>query len=124
MTFNSPTAWEPFGSTLLLKPSASDGVSQGGIIIPETSRRKTSSGFIIKLGPDDLQFAIGDEVFFEQHTEIPVELDDNHEKAYVIQASSVLLVRRAKPPTSNVTSHSIGSKPYMGGIPETEGSPE
>ena len=94
-SFSSETKWKPRGSMLLLKPTLEAEKSEGGIIIPDAVRRKAQSGFIVKKGPEvDATLWIGDEVFFEQHQEYRIILDDIKEEAVLISDAHILLQMR------------------------------
>lgn len=101
-TFAKPTRWEPKSSYLLLKPTIEDERTSGGIILPDATRKKPCSGFIVKMGVYVQDYKIGDEVFFEQHQETRVKLDDNDEEAILLSVDHVLL---HYPQSQNVTSH-------------------
>lgn len=93
--FLGETKWQPRNNQLLLVPTLEEEKSEGGIIIPETVRRKACSGFIAKKGPDvDPSLRVGDEVFFEQHQEYRIVLDDINEDAVLIADNNILLSRR------------------------------
>ena len=113
-SFDKPTKWNPRGSMLLLVPTIEPERSTGGIVIPDAVRRKATSGFIANRGadvPPDLQ--VGDEVFFEQHQEYRIVLDDNEEEAILIDAYKVLLHLPCS--TRHETSHSNGGPSGSGG---------
>ncbi len=101
--FDKPTTWKPKPDHMLLVPVQSEETSKGGIIIPDAVRKKLSSGYIAVIGSDVNMnrnpqdwFALGDEVFFEQHSETRLKLDDNDEEAYLVAADSVLLHKPAE----------------------------
>lgn len=105
--FDSPSKWNPRGNQLLLVPTVEEEKSEGGIFIPETVRRKACSGFIAKKGElVDPFLWIGDEVFFEQHQEFHIILDDTKEEAFLIDADRILLHSRPTP-LSDVTSQPL-----------------
>ena len=92
--FTSQTTWKPRGTMLLLKPTVEPEKTEGGIFIPDSHRKKIQSGFICDKGAyADSDLGIGDEVFFEQHQEYRIILDDIREEAVLIADSHVLLVR-------------------------------
>ena len=102
-SFLSQTTWKPRNSMLLLVPTVEPEKTDGGIYIPDAVRRKVQSGFIADKGPTaDTDLSIGDEVFFEQHQEYRIVLDDIKEEAVLIADSHVLLHRPYIQP--NVTS--------------------
>lgn len=93
-SFENETKWNPRNNQLLLIPTVEEERSEGGIYIPETVRRKSCSGFIAKVGPNvGADLKVGDEVFFEQHQEFHIILDDTKEEAYLIDADRILLHR-------------------------------
>lgn len=91
-TFDKETKWQPYANFMLLKPTVEDEVIPGSnLVLPDSARRKPSSGFVVKMGTLVEHFNIGDEVFFEQHQEYRVKLDDTQEEAVVIDASKIIL---------------------------------
>ena len=92
--FNQPTAWRPRSNHLILKPTFEPELTSGGIVLPDSVRRKSSSGYINHMGTEAYEsgeWFLGDEVFFETHAEFHVMLDDNNEEAYVLDANRVIL---------------------------------
>ena len=109
--FSSATKWQPRNSMLLLKPTVEPEKSEGGIIIPDTVRRKAQSGYIQFKGPNaDSDLNVGDEVFFEQHQEFRIILDDTKDEAILISDSHILL---RNPYTPVVTSQEKTQYPYV-----------
>lgn len=92
--FDRQTAWKPRDNYLILKPTLEPEITSGGIVLPDMVRRKSSSGYINAMGPYATQngeFNLGDEVFFETHSEFHILLDDTQEEAYVLDANKVIL---------------------------------
>lgn len=46
--------FEPMGDRILVKPSDSEEVSKGGIILPDTAKEKPQEGEVIAVGPGRL----------------------------------------------------------------------
>lgn len=81
----------PVNSYLLCTPPPPPSEkSEGGLYIPETSRKKTNEGCIVAIGPDaSAAFAIGDTVVFTEHSEYRVMFDDR--EYILVQAENVVL---------------------------------
>jgi len=47
--------WQPYGEQVLLQIIAPDEMTKGGIIIPETSRKRPDIGVVLKVGPGKMQ---------------------------------------------------------------------
>lgn len=67
---------KPLGSKVLLKRVRLDAQSAGGVIIPETARKKRpSEGIVVLAGPDVDDLAPDSRVFFERYAGTELELD-------------------------------------------------
>ncbi|MEE8582964.1 MAG: co-chaperone GroES [Dehalococcoidales bacterium] len=64
---------KPLGNMVLLKPSAKEEVSKGGIVIPDTAQEKSNEGDVIAVGPgrmskdgtrEKLDVKVGDVVIY------------------------------------------------------------
>ncbi len=89
----------PLADRIVVKPAAQEEVTKGGIVLPDTARKKPREGEVIAVGPGKLlengqrapmEVAVGDVVVYAEYggTEITIEDED-----YVIlDESSVLAV--------------------------------
>jgi chaperonin GroES len=89
----------PVGDRVVVKPSAKEEVSKGGIIIPDTAKEKPQEGTVIAVGSGKLQdngerspmeLKVGDKVLFAKYggTEFKFEGDD----LLVLRESDILAV--------------------------------
>lgn len=84
---------------VLIKRLPSESVSQGGIVLPESSQKKSCRGEVISVGPGrwtndgqriKMSVNVGDVVIFEEYT--GTELNGNEDKCVVIREGSILAV--------------------------------
>jgi len=89
----------PVADRVVVKPSAKEEVSKGGIIIPDTAKEKPQEGTVIAVGSGKLQdngerspmeLKVGDKVLFAKYggTEFKFEGDD----LLVLRESDILAV--------------------------------
>ncbi len=89
----------PVADRVVVKPSAKEEVSKGGIIIPDTAKEKPQEGVIIAVGPGKLldsgdrsamELKVGDKVLYAKYggTEFKFEGED----LLVLRESDVLAV--------------------------------
>jgi len=91
---------EPLGDRVVVKPSASEEVTKGGIIIPDTAKEKPQEGKVIAVGPGKLNEAgkrvalevkVGDIVLYTKYggTEFKVDKDE-----YMILRESDIIAKK------------------------------
>lgn len=99
----------PFGDRLLIKPSAPEERTVGGIIIPEAIQGKSDRGTVVAIGVGNVQASgsrvapegnIGDEVLYNKYASVEVKL--NGEMYSLLRETEVLGVLKVNPPTSQV----------------------
>ena len=89
----------PVADRVVVKPSAKEEISKGGIIIPDTAKEKPQEGIVIAVGSGKLQdngerspmeLKVGDKVLFAKYggTEFKLEGDD----LLVLRESDILAV--------------------------------
>ncbi len=89
----------PVADRVVVKPSAKEEISKGGIIIPDTAKEKPQEGIVIAVGSGKLQdngerspmeLKVGDKVLFAKYggTEFKFEGDD----LLVLRESDILAV--------------------------------
>ncbi len=89
----------PVADRVVVKPSAKEEISKGGIIIPDTAKEKPQEGTVIAVGSGKLQdngersvmeLKVGDKVLFAKYggTEFKFEGDD----LLVLRESDILAV--------------------------------
>ncbi len=74
----------PIGEYVMVKPDEAEGVSAGGIVLPDTARKKPSQGRVLSVSDGRLlpngqraphQVAEGDRVLFASHAGTEVTID-------------------------------------------------
>ncbi len=77
---------EPLGDRVVIKPTAKEEVSKGGIVLPDTVKEKPQEGKIIAVGPgrlteDGKRIAMevkkGDKVIYSKYAGTEFKLDDD-----------------------------------------------
>jgi chaperonin GroES len=77
---------EPLGDRVVIKPTAKEEVSKGGIILPDTAKEKPQEGKIIAVGPgrvteDGKRIAMevkkGDKVIYSKYAGTEFKLDND-----------------------------------------------
>jgi chaperonin GroES len=77
---------EPLGDRVVIKPTAKEEVSKGGIVLPDTAQEKPQEGKIIAVGPgrlteDGKRIAMevkkGDKVIYSKYAGTEFKLDDD-----------------------------------------------
>jgi chaperonin GroES len=95
-----PVKLEPLGDRVVLKPSAREEVTKGGIIIPDTAKEKPQEGEVVAVGPGRLseegkriaiEVRVGDKVVYNKYAGSEFKLDDVD---YVILKESDVIARR------------------------------
>jgi len=77
----------PLGDRIVVKPGAEEEVTKGGIVLPDTARKKPREGEVVAVGPGKLletgerapmEVAIGDVVVYAEYggTEITIGKED------------------------------------------------
>ena len=86
----------PLGDRIVVKPTAEEQTSKGGIIIPDSAKEKPSKGDVIAIGPgkvDDtgkrvpMELKAGDKVMFGKYSGTEYELDG--EKYLIMRENEV-----------------------------------
>jgi chaperonin GroES len=77
---------EPLGDRVVIKPTAKEEVSKGGIILPDTAKEKPQEGKIVAVGPgrvteDGKRIAMevkkGDKVIYSKYAGTEFKLGDD-----------------------------------------------
>lgn len=93
---------EPLGDRVVIKPTAKEEVSKGGIVLPDTAKEKPQEGKIIAVGPGKvtedgtripMEVKKGDTVIYSKYAGTEFKLDDEE---LVIMRESDILARRSK----------------------------
>ena len=89
----------PLGDRIIVKPGPEEEVTKGGIVLPDTARKKPREGEVVAVGPGKLldtgerapmEISVGDIVIYSEFggTEITI----GKEEYVVLDESSVLAV--------------------------------
>lgn len=92
------TSWEARPGWLILLPSRTAPQTDSGLVLPESSTKKSSSGICIDAGIKlDSEIFLGKECFFAQHAEYQVHDSDTDWLLYIVEANHIILVRTPPP---------------------------
>jgi chaperonin GroES len=78
---------KPLGDRIIIKPTAAEEVTKGGIVLPDTAKEKPREGEVIAVGPGKVQdngtkvpmdIKVGDKVIYSRYggTEVKVGADE------------------------------------------------
>jgi len=88
---------EPLGDRVVIKPTAKEDVSKGGIVLPDTAKEKPQEGKIIAVGPgrlteDGTRIAMevkkGDKVIYSKYAGTEFKIDD--EELVIMREGDIL----------------------------------
>ena len=88
---------EPLGDRVVIKPTAKEDVSKGGIVLPDTAQEKPQEGKIIAVGPgrlteDGTRIAMevkkGDKVIYSKYAGTEFKIDD--EELVIMREGDIL----------------------------------
>jgi len=88
---------EPLGDRVVIKPTAKEEVSKGGIVLPDTAQEKPQEGKIIAVGPGRLteegkriamEVKKGDKVIYSKYAGTEFKLDD--EELVIMREGDIL----------------------------------
>ena len=91
---------EPLGDRVVIKPTAKEEVSKGGIVLPDTAKEKPQEGKIIAVGPGRLtedgkgivmEVKKGDKVIYSKYAGTEFKLDD--EELVIMREGDILAKR-------------------------------
>ncbi len=91
--------FRPMDDRVLIEPCKADGVTTGGIILPDAAREKPQRGKIIATGPGklldsgnrgEMSVSLGDEVFYGKYA--GTEVDLGTDQYVVIRESDILAI--------------------------------
>jgi len=91
---------EPLGDRVVIKPTAKEEVSKGGIVLPDTAQEKPQEGKIIAVGPGRLtedgnriamEVKKGDKVIYSKYAGTEFKLDD--EELVIMREGDILAKR-------------------------------
>ncbi len=88
---------EPLGDRVVIKPTPTEEVSKGGIVLPDTAKEKPQEGKIIAAGPGRLtedgnriamEVKKGDKVIYSKYAGTEFKLDD--EELVIMREGDIL----------------------------------
>jgi chaperonin GroES len=88
---------EPLGDRVVIRPTAKEDVSKGGIVLPDTAQEKPQEGKIIAVGPgrlteDGTRIAMevkkGDKVIYSKYAGTEFKIDD--EELVIMREGDIL----------------------------------
>ena len=88
---------EPLGDRVVIKPTAKEEVSKGGIVLPDTAQEKPQEGKIIAVGPGRLteegtriamEVKKGDKVIYSKYAGTEFKIDD--EELVIMREGDIL----------------------------------
>ncbi|HUU62603.1 MAG TPA: co-chaperone GroES [Dehalococcoidia bacterium] len=88
---------QPLGDRVVIKPSAEEDVTKGGIILPDTAKEKPQRGVVIEVGPGRLdeegkripmEVKKGDKVIYSKYA--GSEIKQNDEEVLILRESDIL----------------------------------
>lgn len=91
---------KPLGSRVMVKISKEDEVTQGGIVLPDTAKKKPNEGVVVAVGPGRLlengkrapmSLKAGDRVIFAEYAGTEFKIDG--EPHVLVEDDQVLAVR-------------------------------
>jgi len=91
---------EPLGDRVVIKPTPTEEVSKGGIVLPDTAKEKPQEGKIIAVGPGRLtedgnriamEVKKGDKVIYSKYAGTEFKLDD--EELVIMREGDILAKR-------------------------------
>ncbi len=93
---------EPLGDRVVVKPSAKEEVTKGGIYLPDTAKEKPQEGEVVAVGPgrlgDDgkrlaMEVKKGDLVIYAKYAGMELKEDDEE---YIVLRESDILARKRR----------------------------
>jgi chaperonin GroES len=91
---------EPLGDRIVVKPTAKEEVTKGGIVLPDTAKEKPQDGEVVAVGPgrmtDEgkriaLDVKKGDTVVYPRYSGSELKVDDEE---YLIMRESEILAKK------------------------------
>lgn len=92
---------EPLDDRVVIKQLSGEGVTKGGIVIPETAREKSQQGEVVAVGPGrrldsgeraKLAVEVGDTVLYAKYAGSEIKVND--EERLVLREHDILCVVR------------------------------
>jgi chaperonin GroES len=90
----------PLGDRIVVKPGAEEEVTRGGIVLPDTAKKKPREGEVLAVGPGKvlengerapMEVSVGDIVIYSEYGGATIEIGD--EEYVILDEGSVLAVK-------------------------------
>ena len=105
---------QPLADRVVVKPIEREGMTKGGIVLPDTAKEKPQEGEVLAVGPcrlsDDgkriaMEVKVGDRVIYAKYGGTEIKIEDEE---LVILRESDILAKKAEPkPGSRKSKHSM-----------------
>ncbi len=95
----SATDLKPMGDRVVVRPSEQEGVTKGGIFLPDTAQERPQKGEVVSTGPGrmlengkrvEMEIKAGDTVIYSKYAGTEIEVQD--EELLVLGANDILAV--------------------------------
>jgi chaperonin GroES len=93
----------PLGDRIVVKPGKEEEVTRGGIVLPDTARKKPREGEVLAVGPGKIldsgerapmEVSVGDVVIYSEYGGTEITVDG--EELVILDESSILAVNSDK----------------------------
>jgi chaperonin GroES len=90
----------PLGDRIVVKPGEEEEVTKGGIVLPDTAKKKPREGEVLAVGPGKvlengerapMEVSVGDIVIYSEYGGTMIEIGD--EEYVILDEGSVLAVK-------------------------------
>jgi chaperonin GroES len=90
----------PLGDRIVVKPGEEEEVTKGGIVLPDTARKKPREGEVLAVGPGKLlengqrapmEVSVGDTVVYSEYGGTNIEI--GKDEYVILDESSVLAIK-------------------------------
>ena len=95
----SATDLKPMGDRVVVRPSEQEGITKGGIFLPDTAQERPQQGEVVSTGPGrmlengkrvEMEVKAGDTVIYSKYAGTEIEVQD--EELLVMGANDILAV--------------------------------
>ncbi len=95
----SATDLKPMGDRVVVRPSEQEGITKGGIFLPDTAQERPQKGEVVSTGPGrmlengkrvEMEVKAGDTVIYSKYAGTEIEVQD--EELLVMGANDILAV--------------------------------
>ena len=95
----SATDLKPMGDRVVVRPSEQEGVTKGGIILPDSAQERPQQGEVVAAGPGrvldngkrvEMEVKPGDSVIYSKYSGTEVEVED--EELLVMGINDILAI--------------------------------